>query len=376
MTCAKYLVFALTCCTALGLAGCGQEKGDAASAGPPPAQVEQEQDGSVIQVDHPEQFQLAAATAYAARPELVVTGVVSPDISRNVPVVSLASGRVVDIRARLGDTVQKGQLLLTVRSDDVSGGYSDYRKAVADETLSSAQLDRAKDLYTHGALSINDVQIAQDAEEKAKVDVETKKEHLNLLGNDPDKPNGVVEIHAPISGVITDQQVTNAAGVQALGPNPFTISDLSQVWVVCDVHENNLPDVRMGDMAEIRLNAYPDHVFHGRVSNIGSILDPSIRAAKVRIEVNNPGLMRIGMFVTAKFRGQKEEKHTQIPATAILHLHDRDWVFTATPDKKFKRVEIKSGITLPSGMQEVVSGIQPGDKIIQNALVLENAVEQ
>jgi membrane fusion protein, heavy metal efflux system len=170
--------------------------------------------------------------------------------------------------------------------------------------------------------------------------------------------------------------VTNAAGVQALGANPFTISDLSQVWVVCDVHENNLPDVRMGDMAEIRLNAYPDQVFHGRVSNIGSILDPNLRTAKVRIEVGNPGLMRIGMFVTAKFRGQKEEKRTQIPATAILHLHDRDWVFTGTPDKKFKRVEIKSGITLPSGMQEVLSGIQPGDKIIQNALVLENAVEQ
>jgi cobalt-zinc-cadmium efflux system membrane fusion protein len=357
-------------------AGCGDRKGGPASEAPPPAQVEREQDGSVIQVDHPEQFPLITAAAHNSRPELVVTGVVAPDVSRNVPVVTLASGRVVDIRARLGDTVQKGQLLLSVRSADVSSGYSDFRKAVADETLARTQLERAKGLYDHGAISMNDLQVAQDAEDKAKVDVETTAEHLRLLGNDPDKPNGVVDIYAPVSGVITDQQVTNAAGVQALGANPFTISDLSQVWVVCDVHENNLPNVRLGDNAEIRLNAYPDRVFQGKISNIGAILDPNIRAAKVRIQVRNPGIMRLGMFVTATFHGQKMEVHTAIPATAILHLHDRDWVFVVTGDKKFQRVEISSGIMLPGNMQEVISGIKPGAQVIQNALIFENAVEQ
>jgi cobalt-zinc-cadmium efflux system membrane fusion protein len=305
-----------------------------------------------------------------------VTGVVAPDVLRNVPVVTLASGRVVDIHARLGDTVQKGQLLLSVRSADVSSGYSDYRKAVADETLARTQLERARDLYAHGASSMNDLQIAQDTEDKAKVDVETTAEHLRLLGNDPDKPNSVVDIYAPVSGVITDQQVTNAAGVQALGSNPFTISDLSQVWVVCDVHENNLSNVRLGDTAEIRLNAYPDRAFQGRISNIGAILDPNIRTAKVRIEVRNPGIMRLGMFVTATFHGQKQEVHTAIPATAILHLHDRDWVFVVTGERKFQRVEISSGIMLPGNMQEVISGIKPGAQVIQNALIFENTVEQ
>jgi len=122
-------------CTSFFAAGCGNAKGDPASEAPPPAQVEHEQDGSVVQVDHPEQFPLATATAHNSRSELVVTGVVAPDVSRNVPVISLASGRVVEIHARLGDTVRKGQLLLRVRSDDVSSGYSDYQKAVADETL-------------------------------------------------------------------------------------------------------------------------------------------------------------------------------------------------------------------------------------------------
>src|ERR1700744_1939157 len=98
------------------------------------------------------------------------------------------------IHARLGDTVQKGQLLMTIRSDDVSGGYSNYRKAIADEILAKAQYDRSKDLYAHGAIALNDLEVAKDAEDKAKVDVETMAEHLKLLGNDPDKPAFMVDI--------------------------------------------------------------------------------------------------------------------------------------------------------------------------------------
>src|ERR1700730_3875466 len=359
------------------LAGCGASKGDPKAEAPLQVQVEREQDANMIQVDDPGKFPLAAATAHNSRSELVVTGVVAPDISRNVPVVTLASGRVVDIQARLGDTMDKGQRLLRGRSSDVSGAYSDYRKAVADEALARTQFERAKILYEKGAISQNELQIAQDAEEKGKVDVDTSAERLRLLGNDPDRPNSTLDIYAPVSGVITDQQVTNSAGVQALGStNPFTISDLSQVWVVCDVHENILADVRLGDAAEIRLNAYPGRVFRGKISNIGAMLDPTIRTAKVRIEVRNPGIMRLGMFVTATFHGQKQEVHVAIPATAILHLHDRDWVFVPTGDKKFQRVEITSGIMLPANMQEVISGLKPGVQVVQNALIFQNTVEQ
>jgi membrane fusion protein, heavy metal efflux system len=290
---------------ALLLCGCSSAHGDPAAEAPPPANVVPDVDLNLFTVDHPEQFPLAEATARPTTSELVVTGTVAPDIARSVPVVSLASGRVVDIHARLGDVVKKGQLLLTIRSDDVAGGFSDYRKAVADEVLARAQLERSNDLYQHGAIAMNDLQVAQDTEDKAKVDLETTEEHLRLLGNDPQKPKGVVDVYAPIAGVITDQQVTNAAGVQALGSNPFTISDLSAVWVVCDVYENDLPHVSVGETAEIRMNAYPDKLITGRISNIGAILDPSIRTAKVRIEVPNPGMIRMGMFATATFQDRK-----------------------------------------------------------------------
>src|SRR5271157_5168672 len=265
----------------LSVVACSRAHGDPAAEAPPPANVVSGADVNLFTVENPEQFPVAAAIARATAPELVVTGEVNPDIARNVPVISLASGRVVGIYARLGDTVQKGQLLLRVRSVDVSGGFSDYRKAVADEALAHGQLDRAKDLYDHGAMAKADFEVAQDTEDKAKVDLETTAEHLRLLGNDPSRVNFFVDIHAPISGTITDQQVTNAGGVQALGSNPFTSSDLSTVWVVCDVYENDLAHVRIGDTAEISPNAYPDHIFKGTVSNIGAILDPNIRTAKV-----------------------------------------------------------------------------------------------
>jgi membrane fusion protein, heavy metal efflux system len=361
--------------SSLTFSGCGSAHGDPQAEAPPSASVISLPNAEMVAVEHPEQFPLVAATTRSANSELVVTGSVNPDIARNVPVVSLASGRVVAIHARLGDTVQKDQVLLSVRSDDVGGGFSDYRKAVADELLARKQLDRSKELYANGAIAMADLEVAQDTEDKAKVDVETLAEHLRLLGNDPDNPNFVVDIKAPVSGVITDQQVTNAAGIQAMGTNPFTISDLSYVWVVCDVYENDLSDVRLGDAAEIKLNAYPNQMFRGAVSNIGAVLDPAIRTAKVRIEVRNPGLMRIGMFVTATFRGQRKETHTVVPANAVLHLHDRDWVYLPAPDRRFRRVEVVGGDLLPGQMQEVKSGLQPGQQVVSNALVLQNAID-
>ena len=286
--------------------GCSRGKSNPEAEAPPPVKIEKVEDRNVFQVERSERFKLIAAAEHIAAPELKVTGTVMPDISRAVPVISIATGRVVEINARLGDMVKKGQLLLKVQSADIAGAYSDYQKALADEKLATTQLERAKILFDRGAISQNDLQVAEDAEAKTKVDVTTAAEKLRVLGSASlDKPSGIVEIRAPISGYITDQQVTNAAGIPGLGsPNPFTISDLSTVWIVCDVYENDLDKVRLGDKADIRLSAYPIQVFTGTVSNIGPVLDPYIRTVKVRIEVANPGLMRPGMFVTATFHGR------------------------------------------------------------------------
>jgi cobalt-zinc-cadmium efflux system membrane fusion protein len=332
-------------------------------------------DVSLFGVSDPQRFGLSTALARSTKPELVVTGTVTVDTTRNVPVTSLAAGRVVGIHARLGDVVKKGQLLLSVRSDDIVNGYADLQKAAADEQLARTQLERARDLHKHGAIATNDLQVAETQENKAKLDLESRRRHLRLLGGRPEREDGVVDLFAPVAGVITDQQVTNASGLQALGSTAFTISDVSQVWLVCDVYERDLGNVHLGDDATIRLNAYPDQSLTGKVSNISAILDPNLRTAKVRIEVKNPGMLRLGMFVTANFQGQSLVTYTAVPASSVLRLHDRDWVYLPTPSHQFRRVEVVSGGSLADGMLEIKSGLVPGQQLVRDALVLDRAIE-
>jgi membrane fusion protein, heavy metal efflux system len=377
----RSFVFSLSLCLgAIVLTNACNHKVNAAAdgdIGPKPSATEPDFDPNHFKVDHPENFPLVTAAEYTAAPELNVTGVVSPDVSRQVPVPSLATGRIVEIDARLGDAVTKGQLLFKVRSTDIAGAYSDYRKAVKNEELAKIQLDRAKLLYNGGAVPKSALEVAQNTEDNALVDLETTTEHLRLLGSDPNKPSGIVDAFAPVSGVITDQQITNQSGVQALTPpNPFTISDLSRVWIVCDVYENDLSQVHLNEFADVHLNAYPDRVLKARISNILPVMDPNIRTAKVRLEVENPGLMRFGMFVTATFHSPAKEMHASVPAAAILHLHDRDWAYMTAGADAFRRVEVNAGDMLPGNMQEIVAGVKPGDRVVASALVFQQTVEQ
>jgi cobalt-zinc-cadmium efflux system membrane fusion protein len=361
------------------LVSCGEGRADVKAEAPPAPKVERESNLDVVRVEHPEQFPLFTAAEHQSPATLTVTGVVSPDVSRTVPVISLASGRVVDLRVRLGDQVKKGQLLMRIQSADISGAFSDYQKALNDQRLARTQMERAKLLYDKGAIAQKDLEVAEAADQDARADLTAKADRLRVLGVNQDHAsgNGIVDVVAPVSGVITDQQVTNAAGVQALaGPNPFTISDLSYVWILCDVHENELRNVRLGDYADIHLNAYPDQVLKGRIDNIAAVLDPNIRTAKVRLQLRNPGLLRIGMFATAVFYGSDPDTHVAVPANAILHLHDRDWVFKPAGNGQFQRVEVTAGAMLPGNQQEIISGLAPGQQVASNALELQNTVEQ
>jgi cobalt-zinc-cadmium efflux system membrane fusion protein len=376
----KHAVIAAAVLSLGMLSGCGGEKQDKAAQAPPPAKVETDDSVNLVTVDHPDNFPVIAAATYAATSTLNVTGTVSADVSRTIPVITLASGRVVAIHAQIGDYVKKGQLLMEVQSTDISGAFNAYLKAVNDERLAHTQDDRARLLYDKGAIAKSQLEIADDGEQNAKADLLAAEQQLRVLGVDKDHPAATVKVYSPATGVIITQNVTAAAAAGtglAGSPNAFTIADLSHVWVICDVFENDLASVHLGQTADIRLNAYPDRVIQGTIGEIDAVLDPNVRTAKVRIQVPNPDrLMRIGMFATATFHGRRLEDHVQIPATAILHLHDRDWVYTPVGDKKFKRLSVVGGVMLPGGMQEVTSGLSAGQQVVTNALELQNTVDQ
>lgn len=358
------------------LVACSGSKG-----GPDPSQVKVEKapDPSVIEVQHPEQFSLVAVEQRPTADEILVNGVIAPDVNRSVPVLSLAGGRVVEIRTKLGDDVKKGQVLLEINSPDVAAAFSDYQKFRTDEILANRQLERAKLLYSRGAIAQQNLEAAEDTEQKAKVDVQTAVQRLKVLGADVDHPSPVVPVRAPISGTIVEQNTTGGTGVKSLdnSPNLFTIADLSRVWVLCDVYENMLPRVQVGDFADVRLAAYPDRQMRARVINISRVLDPTTRAAKVRLELGNSNhLLRAGMFVTAVFRSKQEKLRPLVPASAVLRLHDKDWVFRPEGGNRFRRVEIQAGATTNDGMRQILAGLTAGDKVVVNALQFAGAAQE
>ncbi len=371
----------LTAAALVLVSGCNKPKSNPGAEAPPQAVVVSAAGGDgPISVDHPDEYVTTPVQARSTKSTLNVTGQVSADISRTIPVISLANGRVVDVHARLGDFVHKGQLLFEVQSTDVSGALALYIKAVNDERLASGQLERSKILYAKGATPKSLLDIAETGELDARTDLRAAEQQLRVLGIDKNNPGATVKVYAPATGVIIAQNVTSAgaAGVGLSGSSTaFTIADLSHVWVICDVYENDLSSVHLGETADIRLNAYPNQPpITGTVSDIGAVLDPTIRTAKVRIQVPNPHLlMRVGMFATATLNGTQGVVHTFVPATAVLHLQDRDWVFVPTGSGHFRRIAVGAGPIMGT-QQEILSGVQAGQPVVVQALALQNAISQ
>jgi len=371
----------LSTITLAGLSGCKHTENSAAEAPPAAPQVVNVGQADLVHVDNSARFALTTAISRPIVSTLQVTGSVNPDVSKEIPVLSLANGRVVALHVGLGDTVKKGQLVMEVQSPDVTTAFDAYLKAVNDERLTNVTLDRDKLLYDKGAIPKSQLEVAQTADDDANTDLRATEQQLKIYGVDKNHPGDTVKIYAPASGVIISQNVTaaGAAGITYAGATgSLLIADLSHVWVICDVYENDLATVHLGQHADISLNAFPGKTFPGTVSDIGAVLDPSIRTAKVRFQVPNPGnQLRIGMFATATLLGSKASDQPALPSTAVLQLHDRSYVFVPMGQKdNFRRVEIKTGRTLDNNYIELLAGVSVGQQVILNALDLQNTADQ
>jgi cobalt-zinc-cadmium efflux system membrane fusion protein len=296
-----------------------------------------------------------------------------------VPVNALGSGRVVELRATLGDQVRRGQTLVTINSPDVAAAQAERLRAAADEDLARKQLDRARVLFEHGSIARKDLEAAEDAEQKAQIDLHATEERVRMLGGDPAHAASLIELRAPIDGTIVEQNVTPSAGVKSPdnAPNLFTIADLSRVWVLCDVYENELSEAQVGHLARIRLNAYPDRVFIGHIGNVSRVLDPSTRTAKVRIELDNSsGAMRPGMFASGELESPTPRERLVLPTTAIVQVHDANWVFIRIGAAAFRRVPVQTAGEAQPGEQIVTAGVAAGEQVVRNALQFMQTVEQ
>ena len=365
----------------LALGGCKKSDTNPAAEAPAQSTVTETGNSDMVHVERASRFPLVQAAARQVLSTLQVTGSVNPDVSREIPVLSLANGRVVALHVGLGDFVHKGQLVMEVQSPDVTTAFDAYRKAVNDEHLTQVTLTRDKLLYGKGAIPQTQLEAAQDGEDDARADLTATEQQLRIYGVDRNHPGDTVRIYAPASGVIIAQNVTNAAaaGITYAGSTgSLTIADLSHVWVICDVYENDLANVKLGQHADITINSFPGKTFSGTISDIGAQLDPSLRTAKVRIQVANPNSeLRIGMFATATLLGSHPQTETAVPAGAVLQLHDRAYVFVpGNGEGNFRRVEVRLGQTLPGNMVEIKAGLSPGQQVVGNALDLQNTADQ
>jgi cobalt-zinc-cadmium efflux system membrane fusion protein len=373
----KMIIRAMVMSCVLLFAGIGVSCSSDSKAAP--TKSETTLDLNLYTVGHPELFKLAKVETRNLPTTLNANGNVTPDVSSTIHVTSQGSGRVVELKVRLGDYVKKGEVMLSIRSTDLAQAFADYQKAVADEGLSKKGLDRAQLLYSHGALAEKDLQQAEDTEEKARLDVQSAEQHVRLLGGDPAQPGSLIVLRAPVSGTIVEQNIAGFEGIKSLDNSPslFTVADLSQIWVVCDVYENDLGDVHTGDAADIRLNAYPNRIYHGRVADISRVLDPATRSAKVRIVLpNRDGSLRPGMFAVATFHSRKSQPRIVVPATAILRLQDKDWVFRKDGPQQFRRVEIHAQGESSDGLQQIQDGLNDGQEIVANALEFSSSVAE
>ncbi len=368
---------ALICAATAG--ACGRDASADQDHAVSVAKVEEVSDSALLTVAHPEQFPVVTVTSRSVADRSSGTCVVSPDVNRSVPVNALGGGRVIDLKASLGDRVRKGQPLMTISSPDLSSAIADHLKAAADADLAKKQLDRAQLLLEHGSIARKDLETAQDASEKAQVDARATADRIRMLGGDPQHPTAVIELTAPIDGTIIEQNVTAASGVKSPdnAPNLLVIADLSRVWVLCDVYENDLASARVGTLARVRLNAYPEKVFSGRIGNISAVLDSATRTAKLRIEMDNAaGLMRPGMFAVAELESTTAESRLVLPTTALMQMHDASWVFVKVGPKAYRRVEVHGGREIEPGIQEILTGLAPGQEVVRNALQFVQTVEQ
>ena len=373
------LLLAICAAGALLSTGCSNSHADERLPG---TVVEAPKAPNTFQIENPERFELATAESQRLHDDLLANGVVSPDVSRTVPVNSLSGGRVLEIRARLGDDVQKGQVLLVCKVADLAAAISDYQKAIADEALAKRAWTARRRCSTTGRWR-------RRIWKAPRTRGEGRSGCEGHGGEDPHpgRQYGYPDSHpgGARAGFRHDRRPEQSrlrAGVKSLdnSPNLFTIADLSQVWVICDVYENNLAQVRLGDFAEVRLAAYPDRVLRGtreqhrRDPRPG---DPDGQGPPGTAKTER-GLLRPGMFATATFvSGRPRHGTSFVPASAILRLHDKDWVFRPAGGNRFRRVEVTRARRDGRRTRRRFSpDMRPGDRVVPNALQFSSTVEQ
>jgi len=303
------------------------------------------------------------------------------DDSRVTHVFSPVTGRITRVLSRLGERVRKGAPLLAIVSPDVGSALSDTVKAEADLTAAQHEYERQKELFEARAAAQKDLDAAEDGYRKARAEYQRARQKTRLLHEGTlDRVTQEFVLRSPIDGEIVARNVNPGMEIQgqysgaASAVELFTIGDLSQLWALGDVFEMDLPHILEGDPVTIRLDAYPDRVFTGKVDWVGDILDPVMRTAKVRCLVPNPDhLLKPEMYQMANIavRGQKM---VVVPRRAVIRLGGETVVFVQEGERAdgqvvFKRRRVVANEEKPGDKVPILDGLRPGEKVVAEGAI-------
>jgi cobalt-zinc-cadmium efflux system membrane fusion protein len=363
----------------VSLAAAGCRSSDATSQAQPEAKASLDQNDEYVAPDA-RGVQTVTVRATAIPEYLDLAAHIEPDPGRVVRVYSPAGGRVVEMKVRPGDRVEKGQLLAIIESSDLSRAVSDYRKALADSEVKQKALARAQELLEHGAISERDFQQAQADSKSSQADVAATREQILVFGMDPDAATSELRVAAPRPGVILDIGAAPGEYSNALSaPAPLaTVADISTVWAVGDIYEKDLSAAKPGQRAQVTLNAFPNRQWTGRVSVVSDAVDPTTRTLHVRVVLPNtllPGgdpVIKPSMFGSIRIL-RSSEQGILVPSSAVIREGNNAYVFVGKGNGRFERRSVQVGRPVDVSL-EIVAGVKAGDTIVsEGGLLLRSA---
>ena len=304
--------------------------------------------------------------------QLQLSGEVSFDENRVFKVYPRSSGQVMQSGLTLGDKVSAGQTLAVIKSADVAGNYADVSSADADLAIAKREMDNQESLYKSGIASEREYNEAKEGYDKMVAAKRKITSAIEINGGRGATASGTYILTAPVSGYVVEKNVNQGDFIRSdMGNSLFTISDLKDVWVWANVFEADINKIKEGTLVEVRTLAYPDKVYTGKVDKISEVLDPTNKAMKVRIKLENPDLtLKPQMFAKVTVTQVQGEQAVCIPTGSLIEQNGKTYVvvYNSRSDMKIAEVEVMK----TSGDRTFVNnGVSPGQKVItENQLLL------
>ncbi len=308
------------------------------------------------------------------------TGKVEANADRIAHVSPRISGKIVSVKASLGDSVAAGQVLATLDSVELGEALSRYQQSKTKLALAQSNMDRVKILVDKKIAARKEILQAETDYRMAQTELSTDEERLMLYGVSAASLKGeqkrpLLPVRSPIGGIITEKHAI-VGELSDPATSLYTVADLSSVWVMVDIHEKDLAKVRRGQNATVVVGAFPDMKFRGRINYLADVVDEGTRTVKARVEVANPGRkLKPEMFATVELAMAGDAPPVlAVPEDAVQELNGKKVVFVAESDTEFASRDVALG-RASGGMVEVLSGVKEGERYAaKGAFLLKSEV--